>query len=141
MKNFETKKRRLVRIWQKIRNGTSWDFAPFLINWYCVYSNAAYNSGNTVPSFERQLSLKVLYLYVGLLHRLAWKRGQNLQNRQKIWFQKKICASLVKFLMQMYNVSWNLGQKVDILQHKMARTFVKIYIVPKTITHGHLMLL
>ena len=33
----ENKKQRLVKIWGKIRNGTSQDFTLFLINWYCVY--------------------------------------------------------------------------------------------------------
>ena len=37
MKNFEIKKLRLVKNEQKLRNGTSWDFTPFLINWHCVY--------------------------------------------------------------------------------------------------------
>ena len=33
----KNKKQRLVKIRGKLRNGTSWDFKVFLINWYCVY--------------------------------------------------------------------------------------------------------
>ena len=55
----KNKKQRLVKIRGKLRNGTSWDFTVFLINWYCVYVNKNANDPklSSLESFQNLAAL------------------------------------------------------------------------------------